>query len=331
MLPTNAPSSSLSRRRLLGGLLGTAAGLALFPTRAAADSPILPPDPAANDPSWVVTVSEASLRARPEIADDRFGFARAGTPLQVLDYTGDWAYVYNPHTNGTAYVASSLLAPGSPPSAYVSRPAPPLVDSLNNETAILTQDAPLTFYPSPAPEAMFQQLQASTRETVIGTVQGEDGALWYQTSDFYYFPASGVFTAGQSGSFEGRWLLATLLPITRVEAYEGQSFVRKMLALRGIPQFPTPTGVFSIVRRVPNETMDSMTLGIPHNSPYGYLVKNVLWTQYFTPDGASFHDNYWSSNFGGAGSHGCLGLSLADSQWLWSWASIGTPVVVNAA
>ena len=79
------------------------------------------------------------------------------------------------------------------------------------------------------------------------------------------------------------------------------------------------------MRRVPNETMDSMTLGIPHDSPYGYLVKNVLWTQYFTADGASLHDNYWSSNFGGVGSHGCLGLSLADSKWLWDWASIGVP------
>jgi L,D-transpeptidase catalytic domain len=330
MVPTHPSHLSLSRRGLLRGILGTVAGVALFPGRAAADSPILPPDPGGSDPTWVVTISEASLRARPEIADDRFGFARAGTSLQVLDYTGEWAYVYNPHTDGTAYVASNLLAPGAPPSPYVSRPAPPLVDTFN-DTAILTQDAPLTFYPSLAPEAVFQQMQASAREAVIGTVRGEDGALWYQTSDFYYFPADGVFTANQSGSFGGRWLLATLLPITRVEAYEGQTFVRKMLALRGIAKFPTPTGVFSIVRRVPNETMDSMTLGIPHNSPYGYLVKNVLWTQYFTGDGASFHDNYWSSNFGGAGSHGCLGLSLGDSQWLWNWASIGTPVVVNSA
>jgi hypothetical protein len=29
------------------------------------------------------------------------------------------------------------------------------------------------------------------------------------------------------------------------------------------------------------------------------------------------------------GSHGCLGLSLADSKWLWDWSTIGTPVVVN--
>ena len=50
--------------------------------------------------------------------------------------------------------------------------------------------------------------------------------------------------------------------------------------------------------------MDSLTVGIPHDSPYGGLVKNVLWTQYFTDDGASLHDNYWSSNFGAAGRTG---------------------------
>jgi lipoprotein-anchoring transpeptidase ErfK/SrfK len=31
-----------------------------------------------------------------------------------------------------------------------------------------------------------------------------------------------------------------------------------------------------------------------------------------------------------AGSHGCLGLSLADSRWLWDWADIGTPVAIHA-
>ena len=37
----------------------------------------------------------------------------------------------------------------------------------------------------------------------------------------------------------------------------------------------------------------TLTVGIPHKSPFGYYVKNVLYTQYFTPDGASLHDNYW--------------------------------------
>src|SRR5262249_2104964 len=151
----------------------------------------------------------------------------------------------------------------------------------------LTQDSLLATYPSRAAEATFVPLPASSTESVIGTVRGDDGEIWLQTHDFYYVPSDGVFVPSQSDNFDGRWLLATLLPTTRVIAYEGQSAVRTMLALRGVARFPTPTGVFSILRRVPNETMDSMTLGIPHESPYGYLVKNVLYTQYFTPDGAS--------------------------------------------
>jgi hypothetical protein len=308
-------------------------GLAAFPSIAAAQSDPPPIDdwPDLNPiggPVWAITTGEAALRAEPDIADNRFGFARAGTPLQILGTSGDWTYVYNPHTQGTAYVFSNLLAPGEPPSPWVSKPAPPLIDQFS-DTIVLTQDSVLTTYPSGDPAATFTTLNASTIENINGTVQGDDGNLWYQTSDFYYIPSDGVFQASQAGSFSGRWLKANLLPTTRVVAMDGQTPVRTMLALRGIAVFPTPVGVFSILRRVPNETMDSMTLGIPHNSPYGYLVKNVLYTQYFTPDGASLHDNYWSSNFGGIGSHGCLGLSLGDSKWLWDWAAIGTPVIVN--
>jgi hypothetical protein len=281
-------------------------------------------------PTWAITTGEAALRSQPDIADNRFGFARPGTPLQILGTTGDWTYVFNPHTQGTAYVYSSLLAPGPPPSPWVTRPAPPALEQLQ-DTIVLTQDSVLNAYPSADPNATFMPLDASTIEPVVATVKGDDGNTWYQTADFYYIPSQGVFQAGRASEYTGRWLSATLLPTTKVIAFEGQTPVRTMLALRGIAAFPTPTGVFSILRRVPNETMDSMTLGIPHNSPYGYLVKNVLFTQYFTPDGASLHDNYWSSNFGGIGSHGCLGLSYGDSKWLWDWAAIGTPVVVNQA
>ena len=315
--------------------MATVLGAVAVPSLASAQQTTPPPMmddwPHANPiggPVWAVTISEASLRAQPDIADNRFGFARPGTPLQILNRDGDWTYVFNPHTQGTAYVSSGLLAMAGPPSKFVSMPAPPLVDD-TQDTAVLTEDSILTHYPSPDGGAQFMPLPASSVERIIGSVRGTDGAVWYQTADFYYFPANGVFLANQRDSYSGRWLQANLLPTTKVVAYEGQTAVRAMYALRGIARFPTPTGVFSILRRVPNETMDSMTLGIPHDSPYGYLVKNVLYTQYFTPDGASLHDNDWSSNFGGVGSHGCLGLSLGDSKWLWDWAAIGTPVIVN--
>ena len=52
-------------------------------------------------------------------------------------------------------------------------------------------------------------------------------------------------------------------------------------------------------------------------------------SQYFTDEGDSLHYNYWSSNFGEEGSHGCLGLSLDDAAWLWDWAAVGTIVNVH--
>ena len=315
---------------MLAALLSVAAAPSLVSAQEASSPPPIDDWPYLNPigPVWAVTVSEASLRAQPDLADNRFGFARPGTPLQVLVGGGDWTYVFNPHTQGTAYVSSSLLAPGRTPSPFVSMPAPPLIEEFQ-DSAVITEDSVLAVYPSLDASAMFAPLRASSVERVIGSVRGADGSVWYETTDFYYFPSTGVFLPSKSGSYTGRWLEATLLPTTRVVAYEGQAPVRTMAALRGVARFPTPTGVFSILRRVPNETMDSMTLGIPHESPFGYLVKNVLYTQYFTGDGASLHDNYWSSNFGGVGSHGCLGLSLSDSKWLWDWATIGTPVIVN--
>ena len=63
-----------------------------------------------------------------------------------------------------------------------------------------------------------------------------------------------------------------------------------------------------------------------------YSVPHVRWTQYFSSDGKALHENYWkaSDQFGIPSSHGCAGLLSADAQFLWDWASVGTPVVVHA-
>jgi lipoprotein-anchoring transpeptidase ErfK/SrfK len=75
--------------------------------------------------------------------------------------------------------------------------------------------------------------------------------------------------------------------------------------------------------------MNSDTIGIPRFGPGGYYLTGVLFTQYFTSDGASIHYNYWSANWGYAASHGCLGLTYADSSFLWGWAGIGTPISIH--
>ncbi len=135
-----------------------------------------------------------------------------------------------------------------------------------------------------------------------------------------------------SGSgLSGRWIDANLSTAT-VSAMEGNTVVFSALTTEGVPAHPTPTGNFTIQRRVANETMDSSTIGIPNNAPGGYYLTGVLYTQYFTPFGHSLHYNYWSpdSAFGSqAGSHGCLGLKLDDAKFFWDFADVGTPIIIH--
>ena len=101
----------------------------------------------------------------------------------------------------------------------------------------------------------------------------------------------------------------------------------------GSGAFPTPLGEYSIIRRVANETMDSSTLGIPVDSPDGYYLEDVLYTQYFTDDGVAIHYNYWSDPeaFGTSPeSRGCIGMQLEDAEFFWDFGSIGTPVTVTS-
>jgi lipoprotein-anchoring transpeptidase ErfK/SrfK len=117
-----------------------------------------------------------------------------------------------------------------------------------------------------------------------------------------------------------------------VVAMDGGTPVRVILATTGGPGWETPTGTFHILRRVEDETMTSSSLGIPIDSPGGYDLQHVMYTQYFTDEGHALHDNYWQpdSVFGSqATSHGCVGMQLDDSHFLWNFLTIGSRVVIH--
>src|SRR5207248_5569104 len=145
-----------------------------------------------------------------------------------------------------------------------------------------------------------------------------------------YVNASGVkLPRNPPQYFAGRWIDVDLSEPAMVAAYEGDQLLYATMAIKGTQVDPTPTGVHRIQRRVANETMDSATLGIPRTSPNGYYLRDVLYTQYFTGDGAALHYNYWRSDWGYAGSHGCLGMNLDDSRFFWDFAGVGTVVYVH--
>jgi LysM repeat protein len=117
--------------------------------------------------------------------------------------------------------------------------------------------------------------------------------------------------------YGARWIDVNLSMQT-LTAYSGQSPVFQTLVSTGLPGTPTVVGTFRIYAKY---TATLMT------GP-GYYLPNVPWVMYFHR-GYSLHGTYWHSNFGQPMSHGCVNLSVADAQWLFNWADVGTPVVTH--
>jgi lipoprotein-anchoring transpeptidase ErfK/SrfK len=81
---------------------------------------------------------------------------------------------------------------------------------------------------------------------------------------------------------------------------------------------PTVTGTFKIWHKTQLQAM----------SGPGYYLPNVPFVMYFFED-YGFHGTYWHNNFGTPMSHGCVNLTIPDSEWLYNWASYGTTVKVH--
>jgi len=121
------------------------------------------------------------------------------------------------------------------------------------------------------------------------------------------------------------------LTTQRALAFVGAQPVHLALVTTGAPGYETPAGEFRINLRIENETMDSLTIGIPRDDPWGYYLENVYYTQYFV-GGVALHYNYWrdDSYFGNvASSHGCVGMRYDDARFFWDFATTGTRVVVH--
>ncbi len=90
----------------------------------------------------------------------------------------------------------------------------------------------------------------------------------------------------------------------------------------------TPKGTWHILYRVADETMTSAAIGAEEY----YVLKHVLYTQYFTNAGHALHLNYWRDDyyFGHIrSSHGCVGMRLADAEFFWNYVGVGSRVVVH--
>ncbi len=121
----------------------------------------------------------------------------------------------------------------------------------------------------------------------------------------------------------GKWIAVSLSRQT-VTAYEGTRAVRSALVSTGVARTPTPVGRFKIYVKYKSQNMSG---GSKASNDYYYLpnVPNVM---YFY-QAYALHGTYWHRNFGQPMSRGCVNLTLADAEWFFNWAGVGTPVVVS--
>lgn len=134
----------------------------------------------------------------------------------------------------------------------------------------------------------------------------------------YTAPTVAPYVPPQVASYGGERWIDVDLSQQRVYAYEGDTLMNSFIASTGTWQTPTVTGKFKIWIKVFSQAM----------SGPGYYLPNVPYVMYFYKD-YGLHGTYWHNNFGTPMSHGCVNLTIPDSEWLYNFASVGTVVNVH--
>lgn len=142
-----------------------------------------------------------------------------------------------------------------------------------------------------------------------------------------------VLTHNFSTNFE---TAASVVSVADISAHtftvsiDGQ-VAREMPASLGKPKFATSVGNFTALAKERTVTFDSRTLGIPLNSPEGYLIKGEYAVR-VTWGGVYVHSAPWSVGSQGYAnvSHGCINLSPDNAAWYFDTVKVGDPITVQA-
>ena len=95
-------------------------------------------------------------------------------------------------------------------------------------------------------------------------------------------------------------------------AYEGDRLVFATLVSTGRTDQPTSRGLFRVFEKVIHASMHGVL-------PSPYFVDEVPFILYVY-NSVGLHGTFWHDRFGERMSHGCINLSIADAEWLFTWA-----------
>ncbi len=125
------------------------------------------------------------------------------------------------------------------------------------------------------------------------------------------------------GVDNNRWIEINLYEQT-LGIYEDGKLVYATLIATGLDPFFTRPGLFQIYKKLDKGDMSGAFES--DRSDYYYL-QNVPSTLYYD-EARAIHGAYWRTMFGYPQSHGCVNLSIGDSQIVFDWAEVGDWVYV---
>jgi lipoprotein-anchoring transpeptidase ErfK/SrfK len=202
-------------------------------------------------------------------------------------------------------VSMRALGPETEWNVFAANTPTPTFTSTHTPTSTPTSTA--TFTPTPTPTATNTPLPTSTPTPAVPPPNP---------------PAiPGPEVAGE------RWILVDISSQT-TSAMIGDTAIYTALVTTGKDGWETPRGTWKIEYRIANDTMTSASIGAEEY----YVLEDVLYTQYFTTKGHALHLNYWRDEyyFGNIrSSHGCVGMRLADAEFFWNFATVGTRVTIQ--
>ncbi len=234
---------------------------------------------------------------------------------------------------------STFISPSSYASSYSSWTGH-TIDWSNVRTgpgtsySIVTTDAPNT--------------TVTVYASVTGQVVWGGISAWYRissSSSLYIYgglvisgSGSGSGTGG-SPSPVGKEIVVSLSQ-QWLYAYQNGQEVFNAAVITGRPALPTPAGTYHVFAKLHPTTFYSPW---PYGSPYWYAPTFINYALEFRAGGFFLHDSYWHTVYGPGnngwhydpvygwqwGSHGCVSMPLSAAAWLYTWAPIGTTVVIQ--
>ena len=156
-----------------------------------------------------------------------------------------------------------------------------------------------------------------------------DGETWYKIGPDLWLEARQLHlvvpnTTQPEGVTNGRWIEVNLEQQT-LSVYQDGQLVYATLIATGVDGVWTRPGLFQIYERLESTLMKG---AFEADRSDFYYLEDVPWTMYFD-EARALHGAYWRARLGFEQSHGCVNLTVADSHWLFNWATDGDWVWVH--